>query len=50
MVEDDQRVKKGDLLVAIDPRDYQAALDQARAQLAQARRKSPRPSKIMRRR
>jgi membrane fusion protein (multidrug efflux system) len=35
-VEDDQPVKAGDLLVEIDPRDYQVALDQARAQLAQA--------------
>ena len=29
-----QEVKKGDLLVVIDPRPYQAALDQARATLA----------------
>jgi membrane fusion protein, multidrug efflux system len=36
MVEDDQRVTAGQLVVEIDPRDYQAALDQARAQLAQA--------------
>src|SRR5690606_11481826 len=28
-----QEVKKGDLLFVIDPRPYQAALDQARAQL-----------------
>ncbi|MGA2410083.1 MAG: HlyD family secretion protein [Candidatus Binataceae bacterium] len=36
MVEDDQRVTAGQLLVEIDPRDYEAAADQARAQLAQA--------------
>src|ERR1700677_2269092 len=35
-VEDNQRVKAGQLLVEIDPRDNQAAADQARAQLAQA--------------
>lgn len=29
-ITDNQRVKKGDLLVAIDPRDYQARLEQAK--------------------
>jgi membrane fusion protein, multidrug efflux system len=32
-VEDNQPVKQGDLLYAIDPRPYQARLDQARAEL-----------------
>jgi membrane fusion protein, multidrug efflux system len=32
-VEDDDRVHKGDLLVEIDPRDFQVAADQARARL-----------------
>ncbi|MBV8553445.1 MAG: HlyD family secretion protein [Acidobacteriaceae bacterium] len=36
-VDDNQMVKIGDPLVDLDPRDYQAALDQALAQLAQAR-------------
>ena len=36
-VEDNQAVKAGDTLVALDPRDIQARLDQARAALAQAR-------------
>lgn len=36
-VEDNQTVKPGDPLVDLDPRDYQIALDQALAQLAQAR-------------
>ncbi len=36
-VEDNQTVKPGDPLVDLDPRDYQVALDQALAQLAQAR-------------
>ena len=36
-VEDNQAVKAGDLLVAIDPRDIQARVDQAKAALAQAR-------------
>ncbi len=36
-VEDNQAVKAGDLLVDLDPRDYQAGFDQARAQLEQAR-------------
>ena len=35
-VEDNQRVKAGQLLVQLDPRDYQVAVEQARAQLAQA--------------
>src|SRR5437870_1067206 len=33
LVEDNQAVKAGQVLVKIDPRDYQAALDQARASL-----------------
>lgn len=33
---DNQVVKSGDLLAKIDPRDYQAALDQANAQMRQA--------------
>ena len=33
---DNQQVKAGQLLVKLDPRDYQAALDQAKAQLALA--------------
>jgi membrane fusion protein (multidrug efflux system) len=36
-VEDNQAVKANDPLVDLDPRDYQVALDQAAAQLAQAR-------------
>jgi membrane fusion protein (multidrug efflux system) len=36
-VDDNQMVKAGDPLVDLDPRDYQVALDQALAQLAQAR-------------
>ncbi len=36
-VDDNQSVKTGDPLIDLDPRDYQAALDQALAQLAQAR-------------
>jgi membrane fusion protein (multidrug efflux system) len=35
-VTDNQRVKKGDVLLKIDPRDYQIALDQAKADLASA--------------
>jgi membrane fusion protein, multidrug efflux system len=31
--EDDDRVKRGELLVEIDPRDYEVAVEQARAQL-----------------
>lgn len=36
-VDDNQIVKAGDPLVDLDPRDYQVSLDQALAQLAQAR-------------
>jgi membrane fusion protein, multidrug efflux system len=36
-VDDNQPVKPGDALVHLDPRDYAAALDQALAQLAEAR-------------
>jgi len=36
-VDDNQMVKPGDALVDLDPRDYTAALDQALAQLAEAR-------------
>jgi membrane fusion protein (multidrug efflux system) len=36
-VDDNRHVEKGDLLVRIDPRDYQVKLDQARAELAAAR-------------
>ena len=36
-VEDNQMVKPGDPLADLDPRNYQVALDQALAQLAQAR-------------
>src|SRR6202011_974776 len=35
--QDGADVKKGDLLFTIDPRPYQAALDQAQGQLAQAK-------------
>ncbi|KMQ80912.1 Membrane fusion component of tripartite multidrug resistance system [Candidatus Burkholderia pumila] len=35
-VDDNKFLHKGDLLIKIDPRDYQAQLDQANAQLAQA--------------
>ena len=35
-VEDDDRVSKGELLVEIDPRDYQVAVEQARARLSLA--------------
>jgi membrane fusion protein, multidrug efflux system len=34
--DDNQEVKAGDALVALDPRDYQVALDQAKAQYDQA--------------
>ena len=34
LVDDNQRVKQGQVLVRIDPRDYQAKVDQARAALA----------------
>ena len=36
LVNDNQPVKAGQVLVKLDPRDYQAALDQARAQLTLA--------------
>src|ERR1700719_4075003 len=36
LVDDNQPVKTGQVLVKIDQRDYQAALDQAKAQLALA--------------
>ncbi len=36
-VDENQIVKPGDPLVDLDPRDYQVSLDQAQAQLAQAR-------------
>ncbi len=36
LVDDNQAVKAGEVLVKIDPRDYQAALDQAKASLALA--------------
>ena len=36
LVNDNQEVKAGQILVKLDPRDYQAALDQAKAQLALA--------------
>jgi membrane fusion protein (multidrug efflux system) len=36
-VDDNQFVKKGDPLVDLDPRDFQVTVDQARAQVAQAR-------------
>jgi multidrug resistance efflux pump len=38
-VKDNQAVKKGDLLFQIDPRTFQATLDQAKGQLAQAQAK-----------
>lgn len=37
LVNDNQQVKAGDVLLRIDPRDYQARVDQARAALAAAR-------------
>ena len=36
LVNDNQEVKAGQVLVKLDPRDYQAAMDQAKAQLALA--------------
>jgi membrane fusion protein, multidrug efflux system len=36
-VDDNQYVHKGDVLVEIDPRDYQVAVDQAKAQVADAK-------------
>jgi membrane fusion protein (multidrug efflux system) len=35
-VEDNQHVKKGQILVELDPRDFQVAVEQARASLSQA--------------
>lgn len=35
-VEDNQRVEAGDVLVELDPRDYQVALDRAKAELQEA--------------
>ena len=35
-VKDNQRVNAGDILVELDPRDYQVAVDKARAELADA--------------
>ena len=37
LVKDNQGVKQGDVLLKIDPRDYEASLSQARADLAAAR-------------
>ena len=37
LVDDNQPVKKGDLLLEIDPNDYQVKLDQAEAELAEAK-------------
>lgn len=37
LVADNQRVKEGDVLVTIDPRDYETAVAQAKADLATAR-------------
>ena len=48
--EDDDRVHKGELLVEIDPRDFQVAVAHARASLDLAQAKSHRPSRIMPRR
>ena len=36
MIDDNQAVKEGQVLVRIDPRDYQARVDQAKAALALA--------------
>jgi membrane fusion protein, multidrug efflux system len=36
LIKDNQEVKEGDVLVEIDPRDYEASLSQARADLAAA--------------
>ena len=35
-VHDNQRVKAGDVLIRLDPRDYQAAVERAKAELADA--------------
>ena len=40
LVDDNQPVKAGDVLVRIDPRDYQARVDQAQASLAYAESQS----------
>ena len=37
LVDDNQEVKAGDLLVELDPKDFQVALDQAEAKLAEAK-------------
>lgn len=37
LITDNQPVKKGDLLIVIDPKDYEAKLEQTRAKLAQAK-------------
>jgi membrane fusion protein (multidrug efflux system) len=37
LVNDNQRVKKGDVIIQLDPRDYQTALTRAAGQLAQAK-------------
>jgi len=42
LVDDNQHVKKGDLLVRIDPKDYQVRLDQAKAGLDAARAEAAR--------
>jgi hypothetical protein len=47
-VDDNQVVKAGDPLVDLDPRDYQVALEQAQAQLAQAQTWLARSSRIFR--
>jgi membrane fusion protein (multidrug efflux system) len=39
-VEENQAVKAGEVVVELDPRDYQVALEQARAQLSQARQQT----------
>lgn len=39
LIEDNQRVKRGDLLVELDPSEYQASVDQAKAALASAQGK-----------
>ena len=37
LITDNQPVKKGDLLIVIDPNDYEAKLEQTKAKLAQAK-------------
>ena len=37
LIDDNKPVKKGDLLIVIDPNDYEAKLAQSKAQLAQAK-------------